>query len=72
MMATVCSSSPYEELIVCGIVACLKMKCNQSRYGSLEFVFVAESGLNGGEPPVLDKTSDATFLRGLLMLTYNR
>ena len=70
-MATVCSSSPYEELMVCGVVGSASKCCNQSKYGSLVFVFVAESGSNEGEPPVLDKLSDTTFLRGLLMLTYN-
>ena len=40
---------------VWGIVEELRMKFSQSRYGSLVFVGVFESGMKGGEPPVLDE-----------------
>ena len=52
---TVCSSSPYDVVNVWGIVEELRMKFSQSRYGSLVFVGVFESGMKGGEPPVLDE-----------------
>jgi hypothetical protein len=40
-------------LIVCGIDVPFNIKSSQSKYGSFVFVGVFESGVKGGEPPVL-------------------
>ena len=50
---TVCSSSPYEVVRVCGIVDWFKRKLRKSRYGSFVLVGVLLSGVKGGDPPVL-------------------
>lgn len=39
--------------MVCGMVVWFSMKFTQFRYGSLVFVGVWESGVKGGDPPVL-------------------
>ena len=51
---TVCSSSPYDVEMVWGIDVWFKRKFRKSKYGSLVSVGVLLSGVNGGDPPVLE------------------